>query len=42
MEKTFFPSIKNRPACIQRLFGNKWLTNYFIAFAKRFPNLVDL
>ena len=27
---------------VQRLFGHKWITNYFIALARRFPKLVDL
>ena len=27
---------------IQRLFGNKWLTDFFIGFIKRFPKLTDL
>ena len=27
---------------VQRLFGHKWLTKYFISFARRFPQLVDL
>ncbi len=27
---------------VQRLFGHKWLTKYFISFARRFPHLVDL
>jgi len=27
---------------VQRLFGHKWLTKYFIALARRFPDLVDV
>ena len=27
---------------IQRLFGHKWITNYFIALVSRFPKLVDI
>ena len=26
---------------VQRLFGHKWITNYFISLARRFPGLVD-
>lgn len=27
---------------IQRLFGNRWLTDFFIGFMKQFPKMVDL
>lgn len=26
---------------VQRLFGHKWITNYFIALARSFPKLID-
>jgi flavin-dependent dehydrogenase len=26
---------------VQRLFGHKWITNYFIALARHFPKLID-
>ncbi len=40
-KKHFFHRLKTGRR-VQRLFGHKWLTKYFIAFARRFPNLVDL
>jgi len=27
---------------VQRLFGHKWITNYFIALARSFPKLIEL
>jgi menaquinone-9 beta-reductase len=40
--KKYFSHRLKTGRSVQRLFGHKWLTKYFISFARRFPQLVDL